>query len=163
MYKIGDVVMYRRNVCVVKEIITNFREQGGYYKLSPLYDKTLVIHAPADSPKGIFRPLLNKGEIEALINEIPNIECVEVDDRLLENTYKELFNSARHEDLVKIIKTAYSRGEHKAQKGLKRTENDKMYFQKAEKALYSELAIVLDKTIDETREYIIERMTVYTV
>lgn len=163
MYKIGDVVMYRRNVCVVKEVTLNYREQGGYYKLSPLYDKTLVINAPADSPQGIFRPLLTKAEAEALIREIPNIECVNVDDRLLENTYKELFNSARHEDLIKIIKTAYSRGEHKAQKGLKRTENDKMYFQKAEKALYSELAIVLDKTPEETRKYIVEQMTIYTV
>lgn len=151
--------MYRRNVCKVSDIIKNFRDNGDYYKLTPCYDSSLVIQAPVNSPKCTFRPLLTKDEIDNLIKKIPTIECVDTNERALENIYKDLFNSEKHEDLIRIIKTTYIRGEIKAKKGQKRSEKDKIYFQKAEKALYGELAIVLDKSIDDTRSYIIERVT----
>ncbi len=159
MLKVGQVVMYRRSVCTVNEIIDNFRDNGNYYKLTPCYDTTLVIRAPIDSPEGVFKPLLNAAEVKSLISSIPSVDCVQDTDTSLENTYKELFNSEKHEDLIRIIKTAYTRREQPIQKGQKRSEKDKMYLQKAEKALYSELAVVLDKSIADTRAYFVEQIT----
>ncbi|NCU30042.1 CarD family transcriptional regulator [Candidatus Saccharibacteria bacterium] len=150
--------MYRRSVCTVCEIIENFRDQGRYYRLVPHYDSSLVIHAPVDSPEGFFRPLLTKQEVDKLINSIPDVKCLDVGDRLLENAYKDLFNSEKHDDLICIIKTAYLHNEQRIQGGQRRSEKDRIYFQKAEQALYGELAVSLGKTIDETRDYIVERV-----
>lgn len=158
MLEIGQIIMYRRNVCKICDIIQNFRGNGDYYKLAPCYDSSLIIHAPVNSPKLTFRPLLTKAEIDNLVKKIPAIECADTNERTLENTYKGLFNSENHESLICIIKTAYVRGEAKSRKGQKRCEKDKIYFQKAEKALYGELAIVLGKSIDDTRSYIIEHV-----
>lgn len=163
MLKVGQVVMYRRSVCTVNEIIDNFRDNGNYYKLTPCYDVTLVIRAPIDSPDGVFKPLLSKDEVALLVSNIPNVACIEDTDTTLENTYKELFNSEKHEDLIRIIKTAYARKEQALPKGQKRSEKDKMYLQKAEKALYSELAVILGKSIADTRAYFIEQITATVV
>ena len=154
--------MYRRSVCTVREIIENFRDNGRYYRLVPHYDSSLVIHAPVDSPKRFFRPLLTKTEIDSLIESIPSIKCLDVNDRILENASKDLFNSEKHEDLICIIKTAYLHNEQRIQGGQRRSEKDRMYFQKAEQALYGELAVALEKTIEETRDYIVERVGALT-
>lgn len=158
MLKVGQVIMYHRSVCVVCDIVEDYHDKGTFYKLTPLYDDTLTIHAPVDCPDGVFKPLLTKDQIETLITKIPSISCVDTSDRMLDTIYKELFSSEKHEDLIRIIKTTYMRIEDKVQKGQRRTEKDKIYFQKAEKALYGELAASLGKTINETREYIVERV-----
>ena len=38
------------------------------------------------------------------------------------------------------------------------SDKDKIYFDKAEEYLYSELSIALNMTIDETKEYIISKV-----
>lgn len=162
MLKIGQVIMYRRSACTVDSIIENYRENGMYYKLTPCYDTTLVIRAPIDCPEGIFKPLLTPQEVDSLMNDMSSIASVNTTDTSLENTYKELFESEKHEDLIRIIKTAYSRKEAAPQKGLKRSEKDKLYLQKAEKALYGELAIVLNKTVEDTRSFVTDRLSAVT-
>lgn len=37
-------------------------------------------------------------------------------------------------------------------------EKDNYYFEKAEKFLYTEFSIVLNKTIEETKQYIIDKL-----
>lgn len=158
MLKVGQKIMYRRMVCTVKDVVKSYREGQDYYKLAPCYDETLVIHAPVEGCEKLYRPLISKSEVEELIRLIPETEVIEADSRTLENAYKDLFSSEKHLDLVKIIKTAYIRGEEKLEKGQARSEKDKIFFRKAEDALYCELAVVLGKTIDETREYVVERV-----
>lgn len=158
MLESGQIIMYRRDVCTVKEVVKDYREGNDYYKLAPFYDESLMIHAPVEAVDSSSRQLLSREEIEDLIGRMPAIECVTTDDRTLENVYKELYHSEKHEDLIRIIKTAYMRGEKKIEKGQKRSERDKEYFRKAEKALYNELAVVLGKSVPETRDYVVERV-----
>lgn len=159
MLKVGQTVMYRRSVCKVQELIEKFREDQDYFKLAAWYDPSLVIHVPRVSIPDTCRPLLTQHEAEQLIDAIPTIDHIESEDKILESVYKELLNSDDHEDLVKIIKTTYMRSEDKVKKGLKRSEKDKEYFRKAEEVLYNELAVVLDKSIAETRDYVVQRMS----
>lgn len=158
MLKAGQVIMYRRSVCEVVEVLKNFREDKDYYKLAPVYDKTLIIQAPVEGFEDVSRPLLTKTEAEALIDRIPSIDHVETEDRMLETVYKDLYGTEDHDDLVRIIKTTYLRGEKKAEKGQKRSEKDKEYFRKAENVLYSELAVALGKSVNETKGYVVERV-----
>ncbi len=158
MSKAGDIIVYRRDVCKVKGLAEKYRNDEDYYILSPLNDDTLTVYTSVKSAKKLFRPVISRLEAEELIARIPDIEPVDIEGRMIEAVYKELIHSDEHEDLVRIIKTAYIRGEAKLRKGLRRGEKDKMYFRMAEKMLYNELAASLEKTYDETEEYVVSRV-----
>lgn len=150
MYKIGDYVVYKKDVCIIKEIDDN------YYVLNPVDDKSLTIKVFCTS--NLIRDIITKEESEKLINSIPNIEVINVSDKLLENEYKRLLTTGSLEDLVKIIKTTYLRNENRINNHKKIGEKDDNYFKKSEKLLYNELAISLGKTYEETKNYIKEKV-----
>lgn len=160
MVSIGDIIMHRRDVCRVKGVAEKYRDDEDYYVLAPLDDDTLTVYVLKVNAEKLFRPVMSRDEAEQLIARIPEIEPVDIGDRMIESVYKELIGSDAHEDLVRIIKTAYVRSEAKLSKGLRRTEKDKMYFRMAEKILYSELAASLEKTYEETEEYIVDQVRV---
>lgn len=60
---------------------------------------------------------------------------------MIENAYKTLMHSGAHEYLIKII-----------------SEIDDSYFRTTEKFLYNEFSIVLNKTYDETKDYVINEV-----
>lgn len=66
--------------------------------------------------------------------------------------------SGTHEDLIKIIKTTYLRNKERTENNKKIREIDDSYFKKAEKYLYNEFSIVLNKSFEETKEYIINKV-----
>ena len=86
------------------------------------------------------------------------LEVIEENDRMMENTYKTLMHSGTHEDLIKIIKTTYLRNEKRLNDNKKISEIDDSYFRTAEKFLYNEFSIVLNKTYDETKDYVINEV-----
>ncbi len=160
MYKVGDIVVHKRDICKITGIAKNYRPKEDYYTLSPIDDNSLVIHTPVSDERGLIRSVITKEEAENLINEIPSIEIIQFgDDRSLEGKYNALVNSGKNEDLIQIIKTTYLRREEKENKGKKVNEKDKNYFRLAEKMFYGELAIALNKTYDETKEYIVSKVT----
>lgn len=128
------------------------------YILVPLFDDSLKISVPTDNKNGYLRNLLSKKEIEKLINSMPDIKPIETDSHSLENEYRNLFHSGKHEDLVKIIKTTYLRNKERIESKRNVGEKDKEYFNKAEKYLYNELSVVLGKTYDETKNYVINKV-----
>ena len=62
----------------------------------------------------------------------------------------------KEENLIKIIKTTYTRNNERLKKGKQVGEKDETYFNKAEKLLYSELAISLGMNYDEVKQYIFD-------
>lgn len=152
MFKINDYVVYKRDVCVIKEIKEHYYKDQTYYVLNPVYDTSLTIQIPIDTP--FIRNIITKKELNDLIKEIPNIEVLDLESKYIENVYKELLNSSKHSDLVKIIKTTYLRNKERTDNKKKIGDIDKNYFDKAEKYLYNELMIILDKSYDETKEYV---------
>jgi len=160
MYKVGDIVVHKRDICKISGIAKNYRPGEDYYILSPIDDNSLVIHTPILDGRGLIRSIITKEEAERLIKEIPNIATIEFnDDRSLEVKYNALVNSGKNQDLIQIIKTTYLRREEKEIKGKKVNEKDKNYFRLAEKMFYSELSVALNKTYDETKEYIVSKVT----
>ena len=157
MKKVGDYIVYRRDVCK----ITNIKDinNNKYYVLEPLRDKSLHIDVPVDNKLGLIKELITKEEIDKLIKNIPNIEIVDDDDRKIEMRYKELLDSGTHEDLIKVIKTAYIRNKNRKKTNKKISERDTKYFNLAEEYLYSEIGIVLNITFDEVKDYIISKIT----
>lgn len=148
MKNIGDYIVWRKEVCKIKDIKNNL------YVLEPIDDTTLTLQVPINSQ--VLRDLIKKKDIDKLLREIPSIDTVNGSDRLIEQTYKELMQNGTYEDLIKIIKTTYLRNENRKNNKKKISEVDNEYFNKAENYLYNEFSIVLNLSFDETKEYVIK-------
>lgn len=159
MYKVDDYVMYKKEVCKVKEIKTNKMTDDLYYILVPISDSSLIIDVPTDNRMGYLKDVMSKKEADELIEKIPNIEPLQnIEDKYIEKTYKDLLHTGSHEDLIKIIKTTYLRNEDRMKNNRKISEKDSTYFEQAEKYLYNEISISLDMTFDDAKDYIIKKV-----
>lgn len=156
MYKVGDYVIYKRDVCIVKEIKEKYYNDIDYYVLNPISDLSLKINVPINS--NLLRDLLTLEDINKLIKNIPSIEIIDIDERMLESTYKDLLKTEKHEDLIKIIKTTYLRNKNRVESNKKISEKDDTYFKLAEKFLYNEFSVVLNKSFEETKNYVISEV-----
>lgn len=154
MFKEGDYVVYKRDVCHVSGIREDEKFDRKFYILEPVMDASLTIQVPVGNEHCIVRKVITKKEANDLINKIPQIPIIEVKDKLIENEYKSLYAGASLEDLVRIIKTTYLRNSNRIANKKKPGEKDSTFFKKAENCLYSELSVSLGMTLDETREYI---------
>ena len=164
MFKENDYVMYKNNVCKVREIKHNDLNGNSYYILIPIDDESLIIDVPTDNRMGHLRSIVSHQEAEEIINYIKDIEPLQnINDKNIENTYKELIYNGTHNDLVKIIKTSYLRNQARKNDNKKISEKDSKYFELAEKYLYNELSIALNKSFTETKEYIINSMNRETI
>ena len=159
MYKINDIVVYKKDVCRIKDIKTNKTTGNTYYVMVPIDDESLVIDIPIENKTGFLRDLLSKDEVENLINEIPNIEPFDnLDDKNIELKYKQAITNGTHYDLIKVIKSSYIRNDNRIQNKKKISEKDDKYFKLAEKYLYNEFSAVLNMSFDDTKNYIIEKV-----
>ena len=164
-FKIGDLIIYGNNgVCKILDCgkldSLSASKDKIYYTIEPYYVAGTKIYTPVDNDKVIMRPVMTKDEAMALIDEIDKIEALWItDEKRRENEYKETIKKCDCIELVKIIKTIYLRKQSRLAEGKKITAGDEKYFKIAEENLYGELAISLDMTKSETKEFIIERVS----
>lgn len=158
MKSIGDYVIYRKEVCKVVEIKEKFFKDMDYYRLVPISDETLHLDVPV-SNENLLRDLISKDQVEELIKKIPDIKLIESEDKNLENEYKALINSGDLDGYIKIIKTTYTRNKERLESKRKISDKDNHYFNLAEKYLYNEFSIILNKSFEETKQYVIDNVT----
>jgi len=154
MFNINEYVVYKKEVCIIKEIKENQLNHNSYYVLVPVIDNSLKIEVPTNNKFNYIRNLISEDEINKIIKKIPDIKIINENDRLIENEYKELLKKGTHEDLIKIIKTTYLRNKEREINKKKLSDKDNTYFELAEKYLYTEFSIALNKTYEETKKYI---------
>lgn len=159
MFKVGEYIIYRRDLCQIKAIEKNPKSNEEYYSLSLVQDDSLSIKVPVSNKFNNLRYPLSKTEAEELINKISSIEPIKTSEKLLENAYKELMRTNTHEDLIKIIKTTYLRNQERQSHGKKIGDKDLNFFNQAEKLLYTELSYSLNMTYEECKNYIIRKIT----
>ena len=155
MYKIGDYVVYKKDVCKVGDIIN--KSDVLYYKLVPVCDSSLRIDIPVDNTN-LLRDLIDKKTIDDLIKELSNIKVLKTTNNMLENNYKELLREGSFVSLMTIIKTAYLRNQEREKNNKKKSDRDNYYLDLAEKYLYTEFSVVLGMSFDDTRDYFINCM-----
>lgn len=151
MFKAGEYIIYNNNVCRIKEI-----RNKEFYVMNPVDDESLTITLPVDNNS--IKEVMNKKEALNLIDNILDVEVLDIDGKLLEKEYKKLIKSDDIYDKIKIIKTLYMRNIIRENNGKKLSETDNNYLNKAEKVVYNELAISLNKSFDETKEFIINTL-----
>lgn len=158
MFKVNDYVVYKRDVCVITEIKKNYFHNQDYFCLEPVFDRTLKINVPVENEGNIIRSLISLEEVKSIIKRIPSIEIIEADEKMLENEYKQLLRTEKIDDLIKIIKTTYLRNKIRTSNNKKIGEKDNNYFNLAERYLYTEFGIVLGKSFEDTKEYVIQKV-----
>ncbi len=165
MYEKGSLMIYdTTGVCRVEEIgvptdLPVADKTKDYYKLAPVFG-TGTIYIPVDT-EVFMRPVISREEAEDLLRKIPDIEedqDMTVNQKSLEESYKESFRSHNCEDLVKVIKTAYTRRKYLEHSGKKSGKTDLQYMKRAKKLLNEELSTALGITVDEASTYVEEAL-----
>ena len=154
MYQKNEMIVYKKDVCKITDIkeINNLK----YYILNPINDDSLKIQVPIDNKD--IRNLISKDEVNKIIKKMPSIEIIKNNNKLLENEYRNLLKDGSFESLIKIIKTAYLRNKERVDNNKKKQEKDDYYLELAEKYLYTEFSAVLQKNINEMKDYILNTL-----
>ncbi len=165
MFKANDLVLYgAQGVCRIQEIATKTvdGQETQYYSLRPVYAPQSSIFVPVDNEKltGRMRRMLTKAEIQALIDGLPSMETIWIPgETLRKEKYKAILLGGDRLQLCALIKTLYLHRREQQQKSKKLHINDERYLKEAEKVLYSEFALVLDKKPEEIPGYIEAHLT----
>ena len=162
MFKKGEYVVCGNNgICRVTDITTlnmaSTPKDRLYYILKPVYAESSTVYIPVDNHKVALRAALSAEEAHALINRIPSLDLVWVEnEKQRELTYKECLKQNTCEDYVRIIKTLYLRKQARLSKGQKIIGLDERYLKLAEDYLYGELAVALGIPKQKVEDYIRE-------
>ena len=152
MFKVDDYIMYgRTGVCKVVDI-TNEKfingEERKYYVLSPIHNNNnTIIKIPLDNTKVPMRKIISKEDVTSLINDIPNMEILWIDDEKKRMAqFETMLKSGQCEELIKLISNKrHSKKLNKA---------DKEIIKEAERLVNEEFAIILNISPKEVNSYI---------
>lgn len=164
MYQAGDWVVYGiHGVCRVvgteKQLVNRKRTQ--YLVLEPLAQSESRFYLPTENPTAMakLRSVLSKEELAALITS----EEVRQDGWIQEENqrkqyYRELIGSGDRVALMKMVTTLYRYKAAQAVAGRKFHQSDENFLRDAEKLLASEIALVMELTPEEARNYLREQL-----
>lgn len=162
MFTVDEYVIHTTGgICQVKNIapldIPGADKNRPYYFLYPIKSNAAKVFVPVDNDKAM-RKVLTDREAWNLIEDIPNIEEIKIDnEKLRETIYKEAIKSCDCRELVKVIKNLQSRRLKRIEEGKKTTATDDKYFKIAEDNLLSELAFAIGKEKSEMGDMLSER------
>ena len=105
MFNVGNYVVYKRNVCIIKEL----KEVSGkkYYVLKPINDAGATLFAPVNNEKveSKMRRILTREEILELIETMPDEEANWIhNENERKEKYKRIISSGDRVELIKMIK-----------------------------------------------------------
>ena len=147
MYQIGDLIVYGgEGVCRVEEIgvpkISGINKQRQYYTLAPLYREGKIF-TPVDA-KVFMRPVITRAEALALLCSLPDMEAEVYENsnlRFLTEHYQSCIQSYSCADLLRMIKSIYTKRCVLSERGKKMGLVDERYMKRAEEILHGELAV----------------------
>lgn len=160
MFKKGQYIHYgNHGVCVVEDIthmdMPGVDKNKLYYVLSNVYTRGNKIYTKVDNDKVIMRAILSQKEAMDLIEEIPNIEKMKVEnDKSRGEKYKLAMNKCDCREWVRIIKSLYQKKQDCIAKGKRLAITDERYYKEAEEHLYGELAVSLGIEKDSVEDFI---------
>lgn len=160
MYKVNDIVVYRRDVCkIVGKHRSDFTGEM-CYDLVPYMkqDGSVKMQVPVSNKAGNLRDLITEEEIRELIISAPDIQTLENKPANMKSQYAALLKGNDIADLICIIKTSCGRNKARMEQHKKLASIDDEYLQKAEKYLYEEISVALGKTYEDAKAYFEEEV-----
>lgn len=155
MYKINDVVVFRRNVCKVVGREVSDMTGEDCYVLEPYHkvEGSMVMKVPVANKAGNLRNVMTKEEVDSLIREFPLIKALADKPANMKSQYVALLKSNKLEDLLCIMKTSLARNKTRIENKKKAAAIDGEYLLKAEKYLFDEISVALGLSYDESKDY----------
>ncbi|WP_270641989.1 CarD family transcriptional regulator [Paraclostridium sordellii] len=163
MFNVDDYIMYgMTGVCKVVDI-TNEKfingEKRKYYVLNPIYNNDTTIKVPLDNDKIPMRKVISKGDMTSLINDIPNMEILWIDDEKKRMAqFETMLKSGQCEELIKLIKNIKFSKKYARSNDKKLYKSDKDIMKEAKRLLTEEVAIILDIYPKEANSYILSQI-----
>ncbi len=160
MFKVNDIVVFRRDVCrIIGKQRSDFTGEMCYilvpYNMS---DGSTKMQVPVSNKAGHLRKLVTKEEIQELIANTPNIETLANKPANMKSQYANLLKSDKLSDLICIIKTSYNRNKTRMEQHKKIASIDDEYLQKAENYLFNELSVALGMSYEDAKRYFNEEV-----
>ena len=159
MFRIGEYVYYASGgVCVVSDIcyapLSGMPLDRQYYVLRPANGGDGVMYVPVNSETVFLRELMSREAAETLLAQTDGIEMIdETNAKALREKYVEAMRQHDPVEWVRVIKTVHYRIRRLAeQSGTRRiSDTERSYAEDAKRYLYAELAIALEKNLDEMK------------
>lgn len=164
MLQTGDWVVYGiHGVCRVvgtqKQLVN--RKRTEFLVLEPMTQNESRYYLPTANPTAMakLKEVLPAEELKALLSSEEIREDVWIqEENIRKQTYRELINSGDRTALLKMVSTLYRYREAQAAAGKKFHQCDDNFLRDAEKLLSSEIALVLEKTPEQARDYLREQL-----
>ncbi len=160
MFKVNDVVMYASyGVCEIAAIEEKdfSGENVEYYILRPISDSRNTFYVPTNKEALTqqMRRVYTKSEVEELIKAIPDAKLINLDDdSQRKEKFREIISGGDREELIRLIKTLFSRRQELAQRNKRLRAADEKFLNDAENMLHDEFAYALGIKKDEVISYI---------
>ena len=169
MFKKGEYVIYGNvGACQIIDISTldihGAPKDRLYYILEPVKQNKSRVFTPVDNKKVIIRKIIPKEDVEMLLDDIPNIKALSVEDeKFREQIYKDCIKSCQCRKVLSLIKTIYLRKEERLNQGKKLSATDEKYFKLAQENLHTELAISLKIPVEQMKDYILNKVKIQQI
>lgn len=165
MFSVNDFVMYASTgVCRIMEIKKE-RLMGNtpedYYVLHPIYQSGgTTILVPVNSQKVMMRHLADQEKIDTLIESIPSVDIVQIDnDRERNQMCRDMLRSGSCEEWIKVLKNLRTRKADRTAKGKKFAQADDNFMKLAEKLVYEEFSASLQIPLENVEPYITDHLS----
>lgn len=162
-HNVNDMVMYgTQGICRIVEISEQqlFGGVDEYYVLKPVYDEKSTVFIPIqnESLTSKMRKILSQDEIYSLIKEVPEEESITwiENETQRREKYKDILSEGDRSDLVRLIKTLYTRKQSQLSKGKKLHISDERFMVDAEKMISEEFSHVLKIKKEEVLPFIFD-------
>ena len=166
MFSIGDTVVYgTQGVCLISEITEReiCKKKMRYYVLRPVYQENNTIFVPVDNETLTARmcAVLSDEEIKELIRAIPDEDTMWIDDDIKRRTkYREILSSSDRYAIVRVIKTLHAEQQRRKELGKKLPQGDEILLHRAESLLHSELALVLNISLEQVVPFVTQQIEI---
>lgn len=165
MFNKNDYIIYgSMSVCKILDIIEEENAYIGrksYYVIQPVYsDKNTIIKIPTDNKKVFMRHLLSQEEIMSIIENIPNLEIIKIDNEKERSMhYKSIIKNSICEELTELIKSININEQEKLSVGKKLSKTEEDFKKAAEKLIDEEFATVLNIPVQDVQSFILNHIS----
>ena len=164
MFQTGDWVLYGvHGVCKVvgfeKQLVN--RKRTEYMVLQPKNQDESKFFLPTANPTAMakLQQVLSPEELRTLLaSDAVRQDCWIQDENHRKQHYRDLISSGDREALLRMVSCLYRYKAAQAAAGKKFHLCDENFLRDAEKLLISEISLVLDKSVEDARDYLRETL-----
>lgn len=164
VFHVNDWIVYGTSgvYCVINTDVpdpTGVEKNRRYYELQANRQKCRT-YVPMDSSIPI-RPVISRGEAEALIQEIPSLDvslCPEHGKNAAEKYYKQLLQNSDCKTILGVVRKLSQRRAHLLKSGHHMSYTEEKYLKRGRDLLDSEFSIALGIPQEEVASFVRKRI-----